>query len=190
MTIIYEYISSSSSYVCDVTTDRAIQLKDGSRRNALVWEDCGVDNSHAKIVTAHLQLTDGASQQNGGLVLNYHLVDPFTSPRYEYFIAQLNRITNKIELVRFNGSVLIVENSATPSLPLELEDWYQVQAETTDLGGGNTRVTVTVTGITDPAWPQVSFSLTTSLWGDPDGHFGIHATRAVTNFSFWRIEDA
>jgi len=190
MTIIYQYSSFSSAYPCGVGSGRVIQLNDGSRRNVLVWEDCGVDNSHEKRVMTHAQLTNGASKQNAGLVLNYHLVDPFTNPRYEYFVAQINRLDNKVELLRFNGSLLITENAATPSMPFNLGDWYRIEAETEDAGDDDTRITVTVTGVTDPSWPQVSFAVTLSSWGEPDGYFGMHTTRAVSNFSIWRIEDA
>lgn len=181
--------SSESSYSCNEALEQAIRLNDSSRRNALVWEDCGVDSSDGKRVTTQLKLTNNASRRNGGVILNYHLVDPFTNPRIEYFVAQINQNDNRVELVRFNGAALIVENFATPAVPFSFTDWYQIVAEAT-VAGSNVQIDVEVSNVSTPSWPTVSFSLLTSRWGNSDGHYGIHTNRAITDFSFWRLEDA
>lgn len=182
--------SSESSYSCFESITQAVRLNDSSRRNVMVWEDCGIDSSFAKKVTTHLKLTNGASRRNGGVIMNYHLVDPFTNPHVEYFIAQINQNDNRVELVRYNGASLILENFVTPGVPFSFTDWYEITAEAQDEGGGNTRITVTVNNVSSPGWPQVSFSLLTNRWGNDDGHYGIHTNRAITDFSFWGLEDA
>lgn len=189
MPIIYETRTSSSSYLCQVFSGSVLQASDGSRRNLILWEGCAVDSSHGKRITTHLQLTNQSTEENGGLVLNYHLVDPYTNPRYEYFLAQINRVQNRVELWRYNGNTLILENFVEPGMPFTLDDWYQLVATTTDLGG-TTQISVSVSSLTDGTWPAVSFSFATADWGNPDGSFGLHTKRAVTNFSFWKVENA
>lgn len=179
--------SSSSSCYVDRT---ALQLNRAAGKNLMLWQDCGVIDTEAKIVTVRTQLTNLGSKQNAGVVLNYHLVDPFTSPRYEYFLIQINKNTNKIELLRYNGGLFITENAATPGLPFSLADWYEIKATTQYTGGGNAQINVVVTGITNPSWPQVSFTVITSQWGEPDGDFGLYTSRAVSNFDYWRVQDA
>ncbi len=166
----------------------SLQLYDTSRRNIFIWEDCGTGSTLDKRVTSHVELTNGGTQQNAGIILNYHLVDPLTNPRYQYFIAQINRNSNRVELLRYNGTNLAVENFVTPGLPFSLTDWYEIQvsavAET-----GSVRISVRIENISTPSWPVVSFSLLTNRWGDPDGYYGLHTDRAVSNFSFFLIEN-
>lgn len=181
---------SMSSYSCYGDSQHVLRLSDGSQRNILVWEDCGVDTSVAKQITTALQLQHTGSRQNGGLVLNYHLVNPLSAPHIEYFVAQINKTDNRIELLRFNGSILVTENAVTPAIPFSLADWYQITVETADAGGGNVSVDVTVENLTTPAWPSVNFTVLTSQWLPADGQFGVYTNRAVTDFASWRIQDA
>lgn len=179
----------TSSFSCPYNIDQAVQLYDTSKRNVLIWDDCGTGSSIGKHVTTQVQLRNTGTQQNAGIVLNYQLVDPFTNPRITYWVAQINRTTNRVELQRFNGTNLILENSAAPSIPFSLNNWYQIEV-TTAAAGASVIITVRVTNSSDPSWPAVSFSLVTTRWGSDDGRFGIHTTKAVSNFSFWEIEDA
>lgn len=181
--------ASVSSYSCPVNPNQAVQLYDSSRRNIMIWEDCGTGPSFDKRVTSQVQLRNTVSQKNAGVILNYQLVDPFTNPRINYWVAQINRNTNRVELLRFNGSTLVLENSVAPAVPFSFTDWYEIQAVATQVGA-NALISVRVENISDPLWPVVMFSLSTSRWGPPEGFFGIHTDRAVADFSYWKLEDA
>ncbi len=169
--------------------EQALQLYDTSRRNVMIWEDCGTESTLEKICRCNVHLTN-STQQNAGLVLNYHLVDPLTNPRINYFVAQINRNSNKVELLRYNGSTMVTENTASPGVPFSLDDWYEIKVTVTGISPGSVLISVRVENVTTPGWPVVSFSVITSRWGEPDGFYGIHTTRAVSNFSCWELSDA
>lgn len=184
--------SSSSSCVKD--QDLLLRLNDGSRRNVLVWEDAGTGcpepYSYDRWVRTHLRLTNNAFNQNGGVILNYHTVDPITNPHIEYWTVHLNRNSNAVELLRYNGTAFILENSVTPSTPFTLTDWYEIRARGRAYVGSTSIISVHVRCVTTPAWPTISFNFITSNWKEPDGYFGIHTNRAVCDFSFWELIDA
>jgi len=166
-----------------------MQLIDGSRRNVITWDDIGTGDSVGKKLTSRVQLTNTGTNQNGGIILNYHLVDPLTNPRYEYHVVQLNRNNNRVELLRYNGAILVAENFVTPGAPFSLSDWYEVSAEAQQ-DGDDVRLSVNVSNASNPLWPAVSFSMIASRWGESDGFYGVHANRAAANFTAWRLEDA
>ena len=156
----------------------------------MIWADCGTGVSTNKRVTTQVQLTNIGIQQNAGVILNYHLVNPITHPLIQYFVAQINRNTNRVELYRYNGASLVLENFITPAIPFSLVDWYQIQVTALpDIPSGGVTISVVVTNVSTPGWPAVSFTLLTNTWGAADGKFGVHTNQAVANFSFWRLED-
>lgn len=196
-TQLYRYgipIPYSSSSSCLKSRDLLLRLNDGSRRNTMIWEDAGAGcpepYSYDRWVRTQLQLTNNAFNQNGGVILNYHIVDPIINPHIEYWIVQLNRNSNAVELVRFNGTAFILENSVVPSTPFTLTDWYEIRARGRAFIGSTSIISVHVRCVTTPAWPTISFNFITSNWKEPDGYFGIHTNRAVSNFSFWELVDA
>ena len=172
------------------SNEKSLQLYDTSRRNVMIWADCGTGVSTNKRVTTQVQLTNIGIQQNAGVILNYHLVNPITHPLIQYFVAQINRNTNRVELYRYNGASLVLENFITPAIPFSLVDWYQIQVTALpDIPSGGVTISVVVTNVSTPGWPAVSFTLLTNTWGAADGKFGVHTNQAVANFSFWRLED-
>lgn len=185
-------LSSSVSLAsgCSAGESRALRLTNKSRKNIMLWDDCGVAATLDTQVLVWCQFKNSGPRQNAGVVLNYHLVAPFTQPRYEYFVVQLNRDSNKIELLRYNGTILIIQNSVSPGVPFSLTDWYEISATCTDAGGGNTQISVVVNSVTNAAWPQVSFTVLTSQWDAADGAHGVYTNRAVSDFEFWRVQDA
>lgn len=182
-------IDNGSSESCVTLVSEALQLYDRSRRNVMIWADCGTGSSLGKKVTTHVQLVNIGSTHNAGIVMNYHTVDRYTNPRINYFLAQINRNANRVELLRYNGTNLVLENSVTPAIPFAFLDWFEIITTVTSEIGG-TLIDVEVRNVTSPSWPVVSFQLLTNRWGDADGFFGVHATQSVANFSFWRLEDA
>jgi hypothetical protein len=185
-----DYWTASSSYSCQAFPDQAVQLHDASRRNLLIWEDCGSGEAINKQVTTHVQLTNLAFQQNAGLVLNYRVVTPLTNPHVEYHAIQLDRNTNRIQLLRFNGQSLVAEHSVIPGAPFTFDDWYHISATIVPGTGNSVQVAVTITCLTNSGWPTVNFTVVTSRYGQPVGYFGITTNRAISNFAYWELNDA
>lgn len=180
---------SASSMSCSVMVSQALQLRDTSRRNIIIWDDCGTGNSSNKKITTQVQLTNTGVVQNAGVILNYRLVNPLTNPQIRYFLAQINRNSNKIELYSYNGVQFVLENDVTVGIPFSLTDWYEIEVTVTDDLTGKL-ISVHVRNVTTPAWPMVSFNLLTNRWGDSVGHHGLHTMQATSNFSYWRLDDA
>lgn len=167
---------------------RSLRLSNPSRRNILAWEDCGLEPSINKRVTTRLRLTSLASQRNGGILLNYHLVDPITMPRIEYFVVQINQNLHRVEVLRYNGSSLVLEYFATPGLPFSLAGRYELQV-TVSQAGENVLIQVAVSDVLSNSWPAMSFSMLTNRWGLPNGYHGLHTDQAVTDFVYWQVEE-
>lgn len=170
-------------------TVQALQLNSTTSRNILLWKDCGTGDAGSKLVRTHLQMLTGGPQQNAGIMMNYRLVNPLTNPQIRYFLAQLNINTNRIELLSYNGTATIVENSVIPPVPLVVAHWYELTVTVTNNPPGRL-INVNVRDVTDPDWPTVSFQISTNRWGTSTGHYGVHTSQAVSNFSFWSIADA
>lgn len=185
-----DYWTQSSSYSCQELPDRAVQLHNPSRRNLLIWEDCGAGSSVGKDIRIHTQMTNQTFRQNTGLVLNYRVVDPLSNPRVEYHVVSLNRDDNRVQLLRFNGQTTITEHSVTPGAPFVTNHWYQIDTTVTAASGNNVQIAVQVSNLTDPAWPTISFSVLTSRYGLPVGHFGLYTNRAISNFAYFGVSDA
>lgn len=169
---------------------QAVVLNNPSRRQALVWEDCAIATALSKRVTTNLQLTNAAPQVNGGLVLNYRIVDPLTNSHVEYFLLQLNRNANRVELLRFNGNGFVLENSANPPLPFSLQDVFSVEATITP-AGDQVAIAAKVKNVTSPAWGQVTFTVLTSQFGNGvGGQYGVGNNRSITRFFTWGIDNA
>lgn len=180
---------SVSSLSCSVMVSQALQLNDTSRRNIIIWEDCGTGESSNKKVTTQVQLTNAGVVQNAGVILNYRLVNPLTNPQIRYFLAQINRNANTVELYSYNGMQLVLENSVTVGTPFSLNDWYEIEATVSNEVSGK-RISIRVSGVSVPSWPTVSFNLLTNRWGESVGHHGLHTMQAASNFSYWRLDDA
>ena len=180
---------SVSSLSCSVMISQALQLSDTSRRNLIIWEDCGTGYSSNKRITTQVQLTNNGVMQNAGVLMNYRLVNPLTNPQIRYFLAQINRNANTVELYSYNGMQLVLENSVSVGTPFSLNDWYEIEATVTDEISGK-RISIRVSGVSVPTWPAVSFNLLTNRWGESVGHHGLHTMQAASNFSYWRLDDA
>lgn len=181
--------NSISSLSSSVMLSQSLQLNDTSRRNIMIWEDCGTGHSSNKKITTQVQLTNSGVMQNAGVILNYQLVNPLTNPQIRYFLVQINRNANTVELYRYNGLQLVLENAVVVATPFSLLDWFKIEVTVTDETTGQL-ISVRVSNVTTPAWPTVNFNLLTNRWGESAGHHGIHGMQAASNFSFWRLDDA
>jgi len=162
---------------------------DTSRRNVSVLEHCSIGTTWAKRVKTHVALVASDGKPNGGLILNYHLVQPLSNPHIEYFIVLLDRQAGKVRLLRWAGAGFIEETAATVGAPFIYDDWYSIQADITNAGSGNVAIDVTVEGITNPAWPAINFSVLSSRYLPADGKFGVGSDRGHARFSFLSVED-
>jgi len=177
------------SLSCTEVFIQSIQLNDIAKRNIVVWEDCATGSTLGKKITTQLQLIDTSPQHNAGIVLNHRTVDPYTNPRVNFMVAQIDKDTNQLQLSRFNGTTMILENAVTPAIPFLFDDWFEMQVTVTSTAGA-ALISITVRNVTAPTWPAVTLNLLTSLWGSTDGYFGVHTLKSIANFGFWRIEDA
>jgi len=187
---VIEVSSSSSLAMCDDPESATIlRLNDPSRRNVMIWQSdlCEGNGSLDRRVLSYVQLTNNAVNQNAGILLNYNFQE--NPENTTYWALQINRLTNRVELLRFNGTILILENFVTPPLPFSLTDWYELEAVASQVGT-EVNIQVNVSNVSTPTWPSVSFNFLTSVWGESTGYFGIHTNRARSNFSFWRLADA
>jgi hypothetical protein len=181
--------ATSPASPCSSVTTNELQISDTSRRNIIIWEDCGTGYSSNKKITTQVKLSNIGVMQNAGVILNYRLVNPFTNPQIRYFLAQINRNANAVELYSYNGIQLVLENSVNVGTPFSLNDWYEIEVTVTDDGAGK-RINVHVSGVSVPAWSAVSFNLLTNRWGESVGYHGLHTMQAVSNFSYWSLADA
>lgn len=160
----------------------------GFSRNVSVWDACAYESSIDKRCIIELQLTAGLPQRNGGMVVNWHVIDPAGAARVEYFLVSLDMSKSKIRVLRFTGTGFI-EEFATGVVPLVLDDWYRIAVTTTAVSGDQVAINVTVTGVSNTSFPETSFSVVTRKYFPDDGLFGVGSNNAYTRFSFFRLED-
>lgn len=191
--IINKQIEYTRNQICEpyaVPASLSYTCRAGFQRNVSVWDACAYASSLDKRVTTDLQLTNFSTESNGGIVVNYHLVDPLTNPHIEYFHAILDRNANEVQLWLFTGVAPIVKiNSVALSSAAILGDWYRMEVETQLISGSTVNIKITVTGVTDPSWPSVVLNTTTTQFLPDDGLFGLGSIRGYTRFSFFDVED-
>lgn len=161
---------------------------EGSTRNVAVIGGCDLVSSRAAVCEVELQITAEYPSRNGGIVVNYRLVDPLTNPHIEYFLVLVDMNVNKLKVLRFNGITLVEEYASPAPLPLMPLAWYKLRVTTSPFGD-QTAIAVHLDGIDDPADLEVNFSITTNKFGTGDGRFGVGTNRAYTLFSYFRLEN-
>lgn len=171
-----------------VTDGRAYTTTAGFSRNVAVWDACAYISSLNKKCIVELQVTNELPQRNGGMIVNYHVVDPLGVARIEYFYVMLDLKRSCIRVLRFTGTGFI-EEFATGLLPLTLEDWYRIEVTTTSVSAEQVALNVTVSGVSNLSFPTTSFSLVTRRFLPDDGLFGVGSTNAKARFSFFRLEE-
>ncbi len=164
---------------------------DGSTRNVSVWDACAHLSSLAKRITTDLQLLSGGgyTKSNGGIVVNYHLVNPFSSPHIEYFLIMLDRDANALRVMFYTGVSLVEKLAVTTGSPFVIGNWYRLTIDVSLFGGSQVVMTISVRGVTDPAWPAIHTSLLTSQFLPADGLYGLGTDRAHTRFSYFHLQE-
>lgn len=158
-------------------------------RNVAVWDACAYSSSLEKVVTTDLRL-NSSSQENGGIIINWHVVDPLSNPHEEYFHALLDRRENAVRLVRYTGVSPIFEVArVTLGSPAVIGHWYRMKVTTQALTLPSVAIRIEVTGVTNPGWPAVTLTVPTSQFLPDDGLFGLGSIRGVTDFSYFAIKE-
>ena len=158
------------------------------RRNVSIWDTCAHDNTLNKRVRVDLSLLSSGPKINGGVVLNYHTVG--TSVQHdEYMVAEIDQPSDSLRLRLWGGTSFFTLSSVS-GLGLKIGHWYRIEAEITP--GANpavqTRVKVTLTGITDPT-VTASFTTITTRYLPANGRFGLATDQASTLFSYFFLEN-
>lgn len=166
----------------------ALTAVSGSSRNVAVWDACAYISSLNKKCVVELQITNNLPARNGGMVVNYHVVDPTGLARIEYFLVMLDLQRSKVRVLRFNG-VGFIEEFATGVLPLAINDWYRLEVTTTAVSAEQVALNVTVLGVSNLSFPTTSFSLVTRRFLPDDGLFGVGTNNSYARFSFFRLEE-
>ena len=182
--------SLSLSDTSEFPVSGALVATSGSLRNIAIWDNCGASPALDKRIIGDVQVLGTRPARNGGLVLNYHLADPLTSPHIEYFMVLIDLNVNKVRVVRYNGASVVEEYASPTPLPFVPGDWYRITATVTTFSLTQKAIAVVVEGISDPGFTPASFSLSTTRYGDPtDGRFGFGSIRAHARCSFLRLEE-
>lgn len=169
-------------------TAMAYVSQNGFSRNISVWDACAYDSSINKHCIVELQLTNQFSARNGGMVVNYHVVDPDGNARIEYFLVMLDHNRSKIRVLRFTGTGYI-EEFASRVLPIVLDDWYRIEVTTTSVSPTQVAIGVTVSAINNILFPTTSFSIVSTRYLPDDGLFGVGANSSVARFSYFRLAE-
>lgn len=158
----------------------------GYTKNIALFAACGMASSLDRVCEVGLQVTADQPRRNGGIIVNYHVVDPLTNPHVEFFYVCLDLNVNKLRVLRFNGYSFVQEYASPTPLLLMPDAWYKLRVTTQEFGS-QVALGITVVGITDPAGLNISVSLATSRYGEPDGQFGIGSDRGKAHFSYFKL---
>lgn len=150
-------------------------------RNIALYKNCASDWALAATIGTQLKLTADGLARNGGLVFNY--LSGYGGPT-TYLVALIDADRNELRLLRFNGTAVIEEYSA--SLQTYLGQWYYLSVQPVAAGAS---VIVTVTaGAVDGTVPEVAFSVPITNYGNPIGQAGLYTNQAYTYFNQFTIE--
>jgi hypothetical protein len=159
------------------------------RRNVSVWDANAYLSSIDKDVTTDLMFTQGP-QENGGIIINWHQVDPLSNPHQEYFHALLDRRENALRLMRYTGVSPISEVArVTLPIPPVVGHWYRMNVTTQLQSGSTVIIKSKVAGVTDLSWPTATLTVPTNQYYPDDGLFGLGSVRSVCNFSYFAIKE-
>jgi len=136
-----------------------------------------------------VRLRSGGSRRNAGLVLNYRPAPDF-SGRSVYHVAEIDYDSQQFRISYFNGAKLLPTAAVAQLTNLQLDRWYQLDVETAT-SGGFVEISATLTSLEGlGAGLMASLSLETSQYTPDTGKVGFHADRAVSEFSYLKIEEA
>lgn len=160
----------------------------GYTKNVALVSVCDMVSSLNKACEVGIRVTADRPKRNGGIIVNYHVVDPLSNPHVEFFYVCLDLNVNKLRVLRFNGYNFAQEYASPTLLQLMPDAWYKLRV-TTQTFGNQVALGITVKGITDPAGLDITASLATSRYGDDDGQFGVCSDRGKADFSYFKLNE-
>lgn len=151
--------------------------------NISLYRTCAGDWAYDKEVAVDVRIKSGGLRQNGGVILNYVRVVEAGVAKSKYFAAVLDAAGSELQLYRFNGSLLIKENSV--SIGHTQGHWYRVSAVATGTNGSAT-ITATLYDIT-AATPVATLTTSVTDYEVINGRSGIIANASSTYFNKFEI---
>lgn len=152
--------------------------------NVAVLRNCYGNISTGNTISATLKLTPG-TRRNGGIILNYNPANPITGANAKFIAAAIDVDNGGLQILRYNGSNVIVEARAT--INIRLPDWYKITATSQTYNGG-VLVSTTITSVVDPTL-TATLSTVVQQYGEITGAIGLFSNRAYTYFSNFVIGD-
>jgi hypothetical protein len=158
-------------------------------RNVTVWRGGDAQATFRK-VTADVKMVLGptGARHNAGLVLNYR-PHPTAAGLSVYHAVEVDYDLQQLKVVRFNGTALRTVTAA--SVPgVALGEWYRLEASAAPAATpGRTTITARIVSVTTPGAVDTQVSVTVNDYAPSTGVFGLHANRALSRFSFFKVEE-
>lgn len=170
--------SSESGYVLAGRTAAA--------RNITVWEGFDVSTLERKC-SVHFRLSEGptGTRYNAGVVLNYR-PHPSVSGQFVYYLAEVEYETQTFRLMRWNGTAM--QTVATFTQPgIALETWYELECTVRQVGS-KVSLEAVFRSLDDALIDVTIGPVLVSNYTPSTGYFGMHANRALTEFSSFVVE--
>ena len=107
---------------------------------------------------------------------------------FVYYAVEVDHTAQAFRVSRFNGTTFqTVLQQTVPGL--KTDEWYRLRADVVPgPSSGTTRITAVLEGITDPVTVSIG-PLVVSNYYPSTGRSGVGADRAVSRFSFFRVEE-
>lgn len=153
--------------------------------NIALYRTCAGDWAYDKTVSAEMQIRSGGLRQNGGVILNYIRVMEAGRWRSKYFAVLVDAAAAELQLYRFDGTLLIKENS-TPITHVA-GNWYRVSAYATGTNGTAT-ITAALTNV-NTGQSVATLSTSVSNYEVVNGRSGVIANAAATYFNKFEIAE-
>lgn len=134
-------------------------------------------------ISAEVQPRGGGARQNGGVVANYLRVTEGGRCKTKYIAVLVDVASNELQIYRFDGSVLIKENSL--AITADATHWYRVSVVATN-AGTNTSISATLYDIT--AGAQIgTLNTTVADYEAVNGRFGIISNSSAAYFNKFEV---
>lgn len=157
----------------------------GVGKNIALFKNCAADWAFNRTITAEFKIGAGGLRRNGGILLNYLQGVPHLQIPTRYIVALLDGETNKLKVLRINGTATVVEQET--DITVVPGYWYSLTVETIDAGSS---VVLNVTAEPmDLFTPTASLSVSLSNYGDHTGLSGLYSDRSYTYFNLFRVEE-
>lgn len=163
----------------------AYTCTDPSVRSASVWDGFDLYTVRRRYV-ADVLLTPGP-RANAHLVLNYR-PHATAAGLFVYYIVELDYTAQAFRVARFNG--VTAQTVLQQNVPgIKADEWYRLRADVEPgASAGTTKITAVLEGVTDPVTVSIG-PLVVSGYYPSTGRSGVGADRAVSRFSFFRVEE-